>query len=299
MEIQTLGLNFKNPVILASGPWGFGEGYKRILDFNLLGGITFKSITLKPRKGNPYPRLLPLEYGMLNSIGLQNPGLDTFRREILPSFEEYDTVRICSVAGHDPDEYLIILDELEDESSIDAFELNLSCPNVEGEPFCYNKEAIKYIVSNAKRISSKPLIAKFSVEGNILPFVEQALNSGIDALNIGNSPVGLAIDIEQMKPYFRRILAGYSGKGVKPIVLKQVYTVFRHFKPTIIALGGIYTYKDALEYIMAGASLVSVGSAIYTDPRIPMKIVEGMKAWLEERGISDLSELVGVAVQFD
>ena len=297
MKFKFLNLEFKNPLILASGPWWFGEEYFGKINFQTLGAITFKSLTKNERIGNPPPNILIEEYVVYNSVGLKNPGVDKFINEIYPKFKNFETILICSIAGHSEDEFLENLEKLNKLEKISLFELNLSCPNVEGGLFCFSKQSIKYILKNAKSITKKPIIVKFSPEGNILPYVEVALNHGADIINLANSPIGLKIDIESKKPYFEKVFCGFSGRVVKPIILKKVYETYKTFKCPIIGLGGIFNYKDALEYIFAGALFISVGSAIYYDYKIPEKIIFDLENYLKNEKLDNHLPLVGIAVK--
>ncbi len=297
MKFRTFNMDFKNPIILASGPWWYGEEFWGKIDFEKLGAITFKSLTKNERIGNPPPNILVEDFVVYNSVGLKNPGVDKFINEIFPKFENIDTVLICSIAGHDEDEFLENLDKLNKLERISLFELNLSCPNVEGGLFCFNKNSIKYIVENAKKITKKPLIAKLAPEGEILPYIEIALNFGCDIINAANSPIGLKIDVKTKNPYFHRVFCGYSGKAVKPLILKKVYEIYKTFKCPIIGLGGIFSLEDALEYIFAGATFVSIGSAIYYDYKIPEKIIDELENYLKKEGLENHLDLVGIAVR--
>ncbi|MEO0143574.1 MAG: dihydroorotate dehydrogenase [candidate division WOR-3 bacterium] len=297
MKFKAFNVDFKNPVILASGPWWYGEEYFGKIDFQKLGGITFKSLTKNERIGNPPPNILIEDFVVYNSVGLKNPGVEKFIKEIYPKFENMDTNLICSIAGHSEDEFLENLEKLNNLEKISLFELNLSCPNVEGGLFCYNKFSIKYIVENAKKITKKPIIVKFAPEGEILHFIEIALNSGSDIINLGNSPIGIKIDVENKKPYFHRVFCGYSGKAVKPLILKKVFETYKAFKCPIIGLGGIFDINDALEYIFAGAMFVSIGSAIYYDYKIPEKIVQDLENYLKKEGLESHLSLIGIATK--
>ncbi|MCX7947183.1 MAG: dihydroorotate dehydrogenase [candidate division WOR-3 bacterium] len=295
MKFRFLDIEFKNPVILASGPWWFGEEYEGKINFEKLGAITFKSLTKEERVGNPTPHILVEDYVVYNSVGLKNPGINKFISDIYEKFKNLDTVLIVSIAGHSEDEFIENFEKLSKLEKVSLLELNLSCPNVSGGLFCFNKQSIKYILENVKAISKKPIIVKFSPEGEILPYIETSLNYGADIINLANSPIGLKIDIENKKPFFYRIFCGYSGKAVKPLILKKVYETYKAFKCPIIGLGGIFSYQDALEYIFSGALFVSVGSAIYYDYKIPERIVADLQNYLKENGLKNHLELVGIA----
>mgnify|MGYP000137061011 CR=1 FL=1 len=297
MKFKFLNIEFKNPVILASGPWWFGEEYFGKINFQILGAITFKSLTKNERIGNPPPNILIEEYVVYNSVGLKNPGVDKFISEIYPKFKNFETALICSIAGHSEDEFLENLEKLNKLENISLFELNLSCPNVDGGLFCFNENSIKYILKGVKNITKKPVIVKFSPEGNILPYVELALSYGADIINLANSPIGIKIDIEKKKPYFEKVFCGFSGRAVKPIILKKVYETYKAFKCPIIGLGGIFDYKDALEYIFSGALFISIGSAIYYDYKIPEKIIFDLEKYLKNEKLDNHLPLVGIAVK--
>ncbi|MEO0202167.1 MAG: dihydroorotate dehydrogenase [candidate division WOR-3 bacterium] len=297
MKFRAFNIDFKNPVILASGPWWYGEDYFGKIDFEKLGAITFKSLTKNEKIGNPPPNILVEDFAVYNSVGLKNPGVEKFIKDIYPRFQNIDTILICSIAGHSEDEFLENLENLNKLEKVSLFELNLSCPNVEGGLFCYNKFSIKYIVENAKKITNKPIIVKFAPEGEILSNIEVALNAGTDIINLANSPIGIKIDVKNKKPYFQRVFCGYSGKATKPLILKKVYETYKAFKCPIIGLGGIFDLNDVLEYIFAGAMFVSIGSAIYYDHKIPERIIQELENYLNSENLQNHLELVGIAIK--
>ena len=289
-------LELKNPILPASGTFGSGKEFSNFFDLNSLGGIITKSITLLPREGNPQPRIFEIYGGLLNSIGLQNSGYERFIEEELPFINTLNTLKIVSISGEDVDQYSILSSKL-DQYPIDAIEVNLSCPNIKGKNklFCYDSSLVEEIIKKVKQNTKKTIIAKLSIEQNNIKEIAQIAElNGADALCIGNTIKGLAIDIKRMKPVFKNIFAGQSGPSIKHIALRAVWEVYDSVKIPIIGCGGIVNYTDVLEFIMAGASAVEVGSINFVEPEIMPEIIEKLNKYCEDNN-RFIKDLIGIA----
>ncbi|NLX62983.1 MAG: dihydroorotate dehydrogenase [Tissierellia bacterium] len=295
-RVNICGVEFKNPVIAASGTFGFGREYSDFFPLSKLGGISTKGLTLEKREGNKGIRIYETTGGLLNSIGLQNPGIDGFIREELPYLEKQDTVIIANVGGSTIEEYVKAVERL-NETSIHMIELNISCPNVKegGMAFGIKAETAYEVVSQVKKVCKKPLIVKLSPNAeNIVHMAESCVKAGADGLSLVNTFSGMAIDIRLRKPVFDNIIAGLSGPCIKPIALRMVYEVSKAVNVPIIGIGGIMNYEDALEFIMAGAWAVQVGSGNFINPYISLEIIEGIESFMLEEGIEGLDQIRGV-----
>jgi len=271
------GIQFKNPILLASGTASFGLELSRIYDVSKLGGIVLKTITLEERQGNELPRIVEFPYGMLNSIGLANPGLRKFKDEILPQVLKLGTNIIVSVAGKSVGEFREIVEEVSGIDGVSAIELNLSCPNVEkgGVTFDSKVENVREVVKATKKVSAKPIWVKLSP--NTPSIVENAItaqNEGADAISAINTILGMKIDIKTGKPVFKNIFAGYSGPAIKPIALRYVYEICQSVRIPVIGIGGISSFEDVLEFLYAGAKLVQIGTYNFIEPLAPIKIID-------------------------
>ncbi|HOJ92078.1 MAG TPA: dihydroorotate dehydrogenase [Dictyoglomaceae bacterium] len=290
LEVKVGSLTFKNPILLASGTCGFGRELMDYYDINILGGIVTKSITLKPRKGNPPPRIWESYAGILNSIGLENPGVEKFIEEESPFLENLNTHVIVSIAGEKEEEYCEVAKEIKD-LKISGIELNLSCPNVDegGMLFGIDLETVKEITRKVVDISDKPVWVKLTPQAiDILGLTKAVKDSGGEAVVAFNTFLGLAIDWRKRKPAFKRIFAGYSGPAVKPLVLRQVWELYEENILPIIGCGGVTSFSDVMEFILAGASLVEIGSANFRDPWIGMKSVQELESYFETEKLIDL-----------
>lgn len=294
-SVEMFGIKFKNPVITASGT--FTIDYEDFFSLSKLGGICTKGFTLNEKEGNSGVRIHETMGGLLNSIGLQNPGVDRYISEELPHMEKYDTVIIANVGGSTIEEYVKTIEKLNN-TNIPIIELNISCPNVKegGMAFGIKSDIAFKVVREVKKVCKKPLIVKLSPNAeNILDMAYKCCEAGADGLSLVNTFSGMAIDIKNRKPIFDNTIAGLSGPCIKPIALRMVYEVSRIVNVPIIGIGGIVDYKDALEYIMAGALAVQVGSGNFMKPDICLDIINGMEEFMEKENIKSLEEIRGIA----
>ncbi len=296
LNVNICGVEFKNPVIAASGTYGFGREYNELYPISKLGGISSKGMTICEKAGNPPPRIAETPSGILNSVGLQNPGVDHFIREDLPWLRQQDTVIIANIAGATEEDYAAIAGKVND-SDVDMVELNISCPNVKagGAAFgtsCSGAERITSVVR--KHCPDKPLIVKLSPNVTSIAEIAKAVEAaGADAVSLINTLLGMRIDIRTRRPILHNNKGGMSGAAVFPIAVRMVNEVYNAVKVPVIGLGGICTWKDAIEMTLAGASAIQVGTAMFTDPYAPLKIIDGMEEYLAQNKIANISELVG------
>ncbi|NMA85932.1 MAG: dihydroorotate dehydrogenase [Tissierellia bacterium] len=294
--VNICGIEFKNPVIAASGTFGFGREYEEYFDISKLGGICTKGLTLHKKEGNKGIRIYETSSGLLNSIGLQNPGIDRFIQDELPYMEKLDTVILANVGGSTIEEYIESIIKLNN-TSVDIIELNISCPNVKEGGMAFGiKSKIAYeIVKEVRNVCKKPLIVKLSPNAeNIVEMAEYCTKAGADGLSLVNTFNGMAIDIYSRKSVFNNVTAGLSGPCIKPIALRMVYEVARAVDIPVIGIGGIVDYEDAIEFIMAGAYAIQVGSGNFIKPDISLDIINGIKSFMEEEGIKNLEEIRGI-----
>ncbi|MFH1336408.1 MAG: dihydroorotate dehydrogenase [Candidatus Zixiibacteriota bacterium] len=296
LSVTIAGVKFSNPVLVASGTFGYGEEYGKLIDLSRLGGIVCKSVTLLPREGNPPPRTAETPSGMLNAIGLTNIGVDRFIQEKLPFLQKQKTRIIVNVAGRTIEEYVEVVQRLSRCKGIDMLEINISCPNVkEGSlAFGANPESAYTCIKQTKKSSRFPIIAKLSP--NVTDIVEIAQvveNAGADAISLINTLVGMAIDVEKRRPILGNITGGLSGPAIKPVALAMVWKVAKAVKVPVIGLGGVMNTQDALEFFLAGASMIQVGTANFVDPQTSIKIVNGLNGYLKEKRIDSITDLVG------
>ena len=296
LEVDIAGLKMKNPVMTASGTYGSGKEYSDLIDMNRLGAICVKTVILKPMSGNPPPRLWETPSGMLNSIGLQNDGVEAFIDNDLPFLSKQDIPVIVSIAGTSIDDFSRLAKMLSAQSDIDALELNISCPNakVGGMIFGSDEKLAAEVVSKTKMASSKPLIVKLTPNtGDISAIARACERAGADGLSLINTVYGMSVEVDTLKPRLGSIVGGLSGPAIKPIAVRMVWEVAKVVNIPIIGMGGILTAEDALEFIIAGASGVAVGTANFIDPQAPIKIIDGMNKFLEKHGVSSIQDLVG------
>lgn len=293
---KAMGIEFKNPVLTASGTFGFGEEFSEIYDLSLLGGICSKGLTLNPRSGNTGIRLWETSMGLINSIGLQNPGVDSFLIDELPRMKDYNTVIIANLGGHCEEDYFEGIYKLND-SLVDLIELNISCPNVKTGGMAFGvKSSVAYdIVSKVKKICKKPLMVKLSPNAeNISEMAIACEAAGADGLSLINTIQAMAIDIKKRKAVFDNVYAGLSGPCVKPIALRMVHEAAKSVKIPICGLGGIMSAEDVIEFIMVGATLVQIGTANFIKPDIAVDIINDLSEYMDKEGIRTLDEIRGI-----
>ncbi len=296
ISVKLGALELSNPVIAASGTFGSGLEFLPFLDLNRLGGFCTKGLSLKPRVGNPVPRVFETASGMLNAIGLENVGLEKFRDEKLPLLKPYRTRIIANFFGETVKEYAEMAEQLSGLERIDALEMNISCPNVEagGLAFSSSPRIVEQVVAAVRPVTSKFLIVKLSPNvTDICEIAQAAQQAGADAVSLVNTYLGMALDITTRKPYLANTSGGLSGPSIKPIALHQVYQVARAVTIPVIGIGGIRTAEDAVEFLMAGASAVQVGTANFFDPAVTIKIIDGIRHWCVENNVSKLDEING------
>lgn len=298
LAVEIAGLKLKNPVLTASGTFGFGTEYAPFFDPGRLGAIVLKSLTLLPRGGNPPPRLIETPAGILNSIGLQNPGIDRFLSEYLPSLRQLGTPLIVSIAGEEPGEYAALAARLAGVPGIAALEVNISCPNVKkgGLQFGADPLAAAEVTRAVKAGCGLPVIVKLTPNVTSIAEVAMAVAAaGADALSLINTLSGMAIDVARRRPALGNVTGGLSGPAVRPVAVRAVWEVYRAVKIPLIGMGGIVSAADALEFILAGARAVAVGTAHFLNPRAALEVLAGIERYLEDHGIKDINELVGAA----
>lgn len=299
LSVKIGKLKLKNPIICASGTFGLSDELKGIADYKNIGAYTTKTITLNPRSGNPPPRIYETECGVLNSVGLQGPGIDGFIKQHLPCLEKIETKIIISVGGFSPAEYKEIIRKLDQQKGVEAIEVNLSCPNIKEKKIISQDEKLTYkTLKSLRALTKKTLIAKISPEvvdiGAIAKAVEQ---SGFDCVSLVNTFFGMAVNIQTKKPFLGNIYGGYSGKAIKPMSLYRVWRVYKKVKLPIIGGGGIMTAFDAIEFLLAGATAVSLGTINLVEPNAASKILTGMKRYMKINKITEISKLRGGLIE--
>lgn len=295
IDVNICGVHFNNPIIAASGTYGFGREYADFYPLSEIGGISCKGTTLAKKDGNPPPRVAECEAGMLNSVGLQNPGVDDFINNSLPWLKEQGTVVISNIAGNTIEDYCTVAEKLSD-TDVDMIEMNISCPNVKvgGIGFGTSCDSVGTITRAVKKYSKKPLIVKLSPNvTNIAEIAKAAEEAGADALSLINTLTGMRIDIKTRRPLLKNNTGGYSGVGVLPVAIHMVNQVYRAVKLPIIGMGGVYNTETAVEMFMAGATAIQVGTAIFKDPFVPLKIAKGLNEYMEENKIRNIADLTG------
>lgn len=289
-------LQFKNPVLTASGTFGYGSEFDDFFDVSRLGGIILKGTTLEPREGNLYPRMAETPSGMLNSVGLQNKGIAYFEKSIYPVILKYDTNLIVNVNGSYIEDYIALAERINKLERIPAIELNISCPNVKmgGMAFGTNLGSAREVTREVRAVYSKKLIVKLSPNvTNIVDFARVVEEEGADSVSLINTLLGMSVDVEKRRPSLSTITGGLSGPAVKPVALRMVWQVANAVKIPVIGIGGIMTAADALEFFLAGASAVQVGTASFIDPLAAVKILEGIEIYLEKNGFGDIKDITG------
>ena len=298
LSVDFAGIKLKNPVLTASGTFGYGEEFADFVDLNELGGVIVKGVSLKPIRGNPPPRIWETPSGMLNAIGLENPGVDVFIERKMPYLRQFDTAVIVNVFGYSVEEYIGVVERLDDVSGISGLEVNISCPNVKagGIVFGTNVKAAFELLSVLRGRTKLPLIAKLSPNvTDITEFARAAKDAGCDGLSLINTLLGMAIDVRCQRPRLANCTGGLSGPAIRPVAVRMVWQTARSVSLPIIGMGGIVTAEDALEFILAGASAIAVGTANFVNPRATVDVARGLNSFLAEQGIERIRDLVGRA----
>jgi dihydroorotate dehydrogenase (NAD+) catalytic subunit len=289
-------LHFKNPVLTASGTFGYGSEFDDFLDVSRLGGVVLKGTTLEPREGNLYPRMAETPSGMLNAVGLQNKGIDYFEKSIYPRILNYETNIIVNINGSYVEDYVALAERINKLEKIPAIELNISCPNVKmgGMAFGTNLVSAREVTREVRSVYSKKLIVKLSPNvTNIVDFARVVEEEGADSLSLINTLLGMSVDIMKMRPALSTVTGGLSGPAIKPIALRMVWQVANAVKIPVIGMGGIMSASDALEFLLAGASAVQIGTASFVDPQASVNILEGIENYLVKKGFSDIKDIIG------
>ncbi len=296
LRVNIGGLQMKNPVMTASGTFGYGEEYADFIDISQIGGIIVKGTTLAHREGNPYPRMAETPSGMLNCVGLQNKGVDYFIQNIYPRIKDVQTNMIVNVSGSCVDDYVATAEKINALDNIPAIELNISCPNVKqgGMAFGTTCSGAESVVAAVRKAYKKTLIVKLSPNvTNIAEIAKAAEGAGADSVSLINTLMGMAIDAEKMTPILSTVTGGLSGPCVKPVALRMVWQVSKAVKIPVVGLGGIMNATDAVEFFLAGASAIEIGTANFIDPAVTLKVVAGINDYLERHGCSSIKEIVG------
>lgn len=296
LKVKIAGLSLKNPVMTASGTFGYGLEFADFINLEELGGIIVKGTTLKPREGNPYPRMYETASGMLNCVGLQNKGVDYFCEHIYPKIKDIKTNMIVNVSGSAPEDYAECAARINALEQIPAIELNISCPNVKqgGMAFGVTPEGASSVVKAVRKAYGKTLIVKLSPNvTNVADIARSVVDAGADAVSLINTLMGMAIDIEKRKPVLSIATGGLSGPAVKPVALRMVWQVAKAVNVPIIGLGGIMNAADAIEFLLAGASAIQIGTANFIDPAVTVKVVQGIDEYLEKHGCKSVNEIIG------
>jgi len=290
------GLSLANPVMTASGTFGYGTEYSHLFDIQKLGAIVCKGTTLKPREGNPQPRLAETPCGVLNSIGLQNIGIEAIIRDKAPIWAGWRVPVVVNIVGIRVEDYASMAGKLDGVAGVGGIEVNIGCPNIKagGAEFGARPELAAEVTATVKAATSLPLLVKLTPNtADIAGVAEAVAKAGADAISLINTPRGIAIDISKRRPLLGNVTGGLSGPAIKPIALYMVYTVAGAVEVPVVGVGGIATASDAIEFIMAGASAVQVGTASFTNPRAPLDILEGIEQFMKKEGIEDIAELIG------
>jgi dihydroorotate dehydrogenase (NAD+) catalytic subunit len=296
LKVEIGGVVLKNPVTVASGTFGSGREFAEFIDLNQLGAVTVKGVSSVPWKGNPSPRIAETYGGMLNSVGLQNPGVEEFIKNDIPFLREFDTKIIVNIAGKTIEEYCDVAEKLS-HADIDLIELNISCPNVKegGVAFGTDAKMAKEVTKEVKRHSKHPVIVKLSPNvTDITEIAKAVVEGGADGLSLINTLLGMAIDIHKKRPILANTVGGFSGPAIKPVALRMVYQVAKAVSLPIIGMGGISTGEDAIEFILAGATAVAVGTANFRNPKATLDVLDGIKEYMMTNGIKSLDEIRGI-----
>lgn len=293
LNVNLNGLELHNPITVASGTFGFGREYADFIDLNDIGAISVKGLTLKNKKGNPSPRLAETPMGMINSVGLQNPGVETFIKEEIPFLRQFKTKIIANANGNSIEEYIQIVEILSD-ADVDSIELNISCPNVKqgGMAFGTNPDMVQKVVSEVRKVCKKHLIVKLSPNvTSISEIAKIAESEGADALSLINTLTGMAIDIHTFKPIIANRIGGVSGPAVKPVALKMVHDVVRSVDVPVLGMGGISTAEDAAEFFLAGATAIAIGTANFANPYATKDVLDGLTSYMNEKKFETIADM--------
>ena len=293
LSVEFCGKVFKNPIVTASGTFGSGMEYTDFMDLNKLGGIITKGVSIVPWEGNDVPRVAETPSGMLNAIGLQNPGAELFASRDIPFLQQFDTVKIVNLCGHTVDEYVAVTERLNDEP-VDMFELNISCPNVKegGIGFGTDANAAGEVVSKVKKICKKPLIVKLTPNVTDITVIAKAVEAaGADAISLINTVTGMKIDVERRKPLLANVTGGLSGPAIHPIAVRMCYQVSKSVNIPIIGGGGVFDTESAIEMLLAGANLISVGCATFGKPDVSLDIIDGIEEYMARHGFNDITDI--------
>ncbi|HBG58228.1 MAG TPA: dihydroorotate dehydrogenase [Porphyromonadaceae bacterium] len=296
LDVRIGNLQLKNPVMTASGTFGYGTEYSDFIDLGRLGGVFVKGTTLEPRQGNDYPRMAETPSGMLNSVGLQNKGVDYFVEHLYPIIKDYDTHMIVNVSGSTVEDYVACAEKLADLEKMSAIELNISCPNVKegGMAFGTSCKSAAQVTREVRKVFPKTMIVKLSPNVTDITEIARAVEAeGADAVSLVNTFLGMALDVESRSPKLSTITGGLSGPCIKPIAVRMVWQVYQAVRVPIIGMGGICTWQDAIEFILAGSTAIQVGTFNFVDPEASVKIVEGIDAYLDRHKIASVEDLVG------
>ena len=298
LEVNIHKLRLKNPVMTASGTFGYGEEFADFIDINRLGGIIVKGTTGSHREGNPYPRMAETPSGMLNAVGLQNVGVDAFCQDIYPRIStKFNTNSIVNVSGSTIDEYCDTAAKINELDNIPAIELNISCPNVKkgGMGFGTSAEMAAQVVGEVRKVYSKTLIVKLTPNvTNVVEIAQAVEGAGADSVSLINTMLGMAVDVERRKPVLSTITGGLSGAAVKPVAVRMVWQVSKAVKIPVVGLGGISSAYDALEFLMAGATAVEIGTANFIDPTVTIKVIDGIQEYMDRHNIADIHDIIGI-----
>lgn len=302
LRVDLAGIALDNPVMVASGTFGYGREYGDLLDLDSLGGIIVKGTALEPWPGNPPPRVVETPAGMLNAIGLQNPGVDHFLNEDLPRLRELRARVVVNIVGRTLDEYRGVAERLEGQPGVDGLELNISCPNVKagGLAFGTDPHLTSAVVKAVRESTSLPLLVKLSPNvTSPVEIAQAAVEAGADGLSLINTIMGMAIDVDTQKPVLANVVGGLSGPAIMPVALRMVWQVAQAVEVPILGMGGINSARDALAFILAGARAIAVGTGLFYDPLLPLKILEGITSYMSSRGLTSLSQLEGASWKGD
>lgn len=297
LDVNIGELKLKNPVMTASGTFGFGLEFSDLIDLNRLGGFVVKGTTLEPRQGNDYPRMAETPMGMLNAVGLQNGGVENFVTNIWPAIKKYDSKIVVNVSGAQIDDYVAVCERLSTLEDLEAIEVNISCPNVKqgGMAFGTTTDGAAAVTRAVRKAWPRTLIVKLSPNVTDIVSIAKAVEGeGADSVSLINTLLGMAIDVQRRRPMLSTITGGLSGAAVKPIAVRMVWQVAKGVKIPVIGLGGIMCAEDALEFLMAGATAIQIGTANFVDPAVTMKVIDGINEYLDRNNFSDIHEIIGI-----